>query len=266
MSVLTLTTPPVSSQLTTLAVVKTEILVTGTEHDAYLTALIAEATETVHEWAGRPLYRAQWTQTTFGNARSTLALSRYPIATIDTVTYDGGAITTVAIQSRGGGLIEYPNATFGSIGEPDEWSFSFTAGWFVSGDDYSGSLSVDATDDSFNAAAGDLHRHLKADDLVYASGFSNTANNGAHRVVSATTSKIVTASSLTTEAAGTRTLGLRNLPGWIERAALELVKLAYHARDRDPALRSLGIGPASFSFDRSTEAAAIRRSVERLAV
>ena len=265
--IVTLATPPVSASLITLANVKTEILVSGSDHDTYLTSLIAEANETITGWAGRPLHRAQWTETNLGNSLSTFGLSRYPIASLDTVTYDGGAITTLKIQSRDGGLLRYPGSSFSTIGEPDEWSFTYTAGWFTTGDDYTGTVSVDATDDSFNSSASDFHRLLRAGDVVLAGGFTNSVNNGYHRVVTATTAKITTASSLTTEASASgRTFGLRNLLGWIERAALDLVRIAYFARDRDPSIRSIGLGPASVSYDYGAEAQSIRTRIERLAL
>jgi hypothetical protein len=63
-------------------------------------------------------------------------------------------------------------------------------------------LSAAAGDDSFNSVTTDLSGVLSGQ-WIYASGFTNAANNGWHQVNgNSTATKIVTTSSLTTETAG----------------------------------------------------------------
>ena len=60
--------------------------------------------------------------------------------------------------------------------------------------------------------------------------------------------------------------GLRNLPGWIERIALDMVSMAYQARDRDRSLTSLTVGPTSFAWGTSDRSREIEQRILALAV
>lgn len=75
--------------------------------------------------------------------------------------------------------------------------------WIANTTVISASTGVDAstTDDSFNSSAA-FADVLQLGDLITVSGFTESANNGEFRVISATTSKIVVDANLTTEAAG----------------------------------------------------------------
>lgn len=57
-------------------------------------------------------------------------------------------------------------------------------------------------DNSFNKTGADFPTTLVPGQFIYVSGFTETANNGWHEVVTATASKITVSSTLTTEAAG----------------------------------------------------------------
>lgn len=241
----TLITPPASTALTTLARVKDELLLSAGSHDAFLTRLIHEASETIQAWAGRPLYRAEWRETRTGSARELLSLSRYPVASLGAVLLEDSAVTDCEIGNAEAGLLFRPSG-FGWSADPTEWSVTYTAGWFLPGDDFSGSISVAASDDSYNSTG--FPALLRAGDLLYADGFTSAANNGFKTVVTAITTKITVSAALVDDSAASRTLALSNLPGWIERVVQTLVALAYHARDRDPALTDLSLGPASYAW------------------
>ncbi len=258
-------TPPAATRLTQLTSVKEELIISGVDDDDFIGRLIDEASETVTHWACRALYRAQFRETTMGNQKTRYYLGRYPVASLDAVTYSSSAMTDVSLEVAETGAL-YRQGSFGTLNVAAEWTFDYTAGWFLPGEDITGSIDVDAADDSYNSSAL-FHPHLKAGDILLAQDFSTAANNGYKRVVTATTSKIVVDSVLTTEVSATRTLALRTLPGWIERACIDLVALSFNSRDRDAAVESIHIGDASLSFasKSSDPISNIRHRVQSLA-
>lgn len=259
-----LLTPPNSTALTTLARVKEELLITGSDSDDFLARLIDEASETIAR-LGRPLYRAEWVETREGSTRELLQLSRYPIASLGTVLLETSVIADCEIGRREAGQLYRPGG-FGWSGDPNEWSVTYTAGWFLPGDDISTSISVLASDDSYNSATSLFPALLRAGDTLYASGFTAVANNGYKTVVSATTAKITVSGALVDEAAATREIALRNLPGDLERLAQTMVATVYHGRDRDPSLKSLKLGPASWDWGQQESTRPLLRQIERLAL
>lgn len=58
--------------------------------------------------------------------------------------------------------------------------------------------SIDTTDDSFNAASG--LGTIRVGSLIFASGFTNAANNGLHTVLTVSATKVTVSTNLTTEA------------------------------------------------------------------
>lgn len=255
---------PNSTALTTVTRVKEELGITSTDDDSFIERLIDEASETI-AYKARPMYRAEWLETRAGSGRETLTVARYPLASLGTVLLDDSAITDAEIGDAQAGILFRPWG-FDYGADPTEWSFTYTAGYFLPGDDIDGSISVVSGDDSYNSAGSIFPALLRAGDVLYADGFSNSANNGFKTVTSATTSKIIVNASLTTETAGSRTLALRNLPGNIERIAHDMVAMVYQSRDRDSTLKSLTIGPASFTWDRTERGMSIMRRVEALSL
>jgi hypothetical protein len=243
--VITLVTPTVGRNLTTLAAAKVQVGVAEevTTFDTTLTTLIQQASSQIERWAGRPLYRAQWLEKARGNQLPVFSLGRWPVATLDGVTYQGSAVTDVVQSLPEVGLLHRP-AGFSTVGDPLEWAFTTTAGWLLPDVDVDGSVSVLASDDSYNGTFTPL---LKAGDILTASGFTDAANNGIKVIVSATTSKIIVQGSLVDEAVATRVLRLRNLPEWVERAALDFLTISFQG-ERDPALTALKVGDASMEW------------------
>src|SRR5262245_53242799 len=87
---------PVGLYLTDLVTVKREIQIPtlDTSADDYLSELIAEATDTIHKWAGRPLYRAQYRERRRGTSSPYLLLSRHPVVSVASVTDLYGTVYT----------------------------------------------------------------------------------------------------------------------------------------------------------------------------
>jgi len=265
-----LVTVPNSTALLTRARVKTELLLTGTSDDTFLDNLIAEVSEAIASYANRPFYRAVWRETQEAKSNENrILLSRYPVAGLDSASFNGGAQTLTVLNGTAGILYA---GTLGWRGtwasSPLLWSFDYCAGWLLPGDDITGAISVSSTDNSYNSSAlfgcGPL---LRAGDVIAASSFASSSNNGFKTVLSTpTTSKIIVNETLVTNASATASLGVRNLPGWIERAANRLLQLRYHARDRDPAMARLMVDTAEFMFNNDTEKLIQQEVTHRLAM
>ena len=226
----------------------------GSSDDAFLLTLIDEASERITSMVHRPLYRAQYTELLPGSNSRRLSLSRLPVVSVDAVSYDGTAtsnLSDVSIEDGEAGFVDYLSG-WGRAASPIIWSVTYTAGYFCPADDQSGTtLSAAASDDSFNDSGSGFPLTLRAGDVVSGeTDWTDTANEGRHVVTSTpTAAKIITTSTLVDEAEGsTRTLLLRNLPGPIERACIELVKSAYTRRDRDQTVSSLKVGDFTINW------------------
>lgn len=240
-------TIPHSTSLLSLQQVKTELLVADSAQDDFLTTLMQEASESIYSYAGRPLYRAVWRELQEAQNDSRLLLSRYPVASLDAATFNGATQALSAINPAAG-IYHTNTGPWGWSSNP-QWSFDYCAGWFTTNDDIAGTINISGVDNSFNSSGlfecGPL---MRAGDLIYV-GESVAANNGFKTVASTpTTSKIIVREALSSQIASFVTIGVRNLPGWIERAAMKLLQMRYHARDRDPAMAELQVGGADFVF------------------
>lgn len=104
---LTVTTAADATNLVTLAEVKSKLRLTGTEEDALLAALIAEASQACCDHVGRPIARQRYTETVKAYDLIELQLSRFPIDTDEevTVTIDGGAVTDFSIEDAEAGIL-----------------------------------------------------------------------------------------------------------------------------------------------------------------
>lgn len=261
-------TAPENVYLTSLTRVKVELAISFGDDDDLLSDLIAESSETIHAWLGRPLYRAEYRESRAGSGTDRLVLGRYPAVKLTSVLLDGSNVTSDCTLLKESGTLAKSSSNFafesggvfGASGSAVAWVITYTAGYFLTDDDFSGSCSASSSDNSYNSSAL-FHPFLVAGDIILADGFTNAANNGYKTVVSATTSKIVVNATLVTESAGSRTLGMRNLPGHYERACIDLVRMSYQARAVSPSVKSISVGPASVTYDTNASLLDIRRRV-----
>lgn len=247
-----LVTPPVTARYTSLATVKTEIGISGSGDDTFLTTLIDEASERVSSICNRPFYRAQFRETGKGSGTLRQTVSRLPVVSIDAVSYDGDALdaTDFSIEDAEAGFLYY-SAGWTHTSDPTDWVVTYTAGFFCPADDQSGTtLSAVASDDSFNDSDSGFPTTLRSGDVLVADTDWDAANRGRHVVTGTpTAAKVATTSALSDEAAGgTKTILLRNLPGPIERATIELVKSGYERRDRDFGVSSIKVGDFTINW------------------
>ena len=258
----TLSIPPNATDLTSLSRVKEELGITATSDDVLLSRLISDATNLVHEILGRELYRAQWVETFAGNSKREILLSQYPVASLDAVTYYGAAqtLTDFKISSRNTGSI-YNSVGFGTGGDPTEWGVTYTAGYFLVGDNLSGTtFSAVAADPSINDSASGLPTLLRSGDVVRVAGFTgDTTNNGIKTVTGTpTAAKFDVDQALVNDAAGESvTLTFESAGAAVfERVATALIASAYRERKKDKGLKSLKVGDVTFTWDSDLRARA----------
>ena len=264
---ITFETPPLNVNLTTLAAVKTELLVSGSSHDDFLTSLIEQASESICSICMRRFERVEVTETLAGTGDYLASVSRIPVASLVSASLDGEDQTLdgISIYEPVFGQL-YRESGWNDTRPRSRpwagaklWSLRYWAGYLLPGDDVVAStISVAASDDSYNDT-GSGFPLLVAGDLILALDFTESANNGYKVVASATRSKIIVTTELTTEAADDdpRTLAVRTLPRSIERACIDLVRAGYAARDRDPTLVSKSIDDVSATYRTGSDAASL---------
>lgn len=113
-SIISISSPPATTQLTTLANAKLDLNVTYSEDDAYVTFLITRASAVITSWIGRDLGKQTLTQTfrqaygqylynpyppTYGAQQSgshvrPLILTFAPVISVTSITEDGGSPLT----------------------------------------------------------------------------------------------------------------------------------------------------------------------------
>ncbi len=144
---------------------------------------------------------------------------------VNTIT---GAVTSVAIANASS--TETTSLTWEFMKDGDHSIIWMADASVIS----AGSVSVDDTDDSFNSSAA-FADNVQPGDIITTSDFTDDANNGEFKVISATTSKIVVDSSLVTELENDRTITRRVLYGDTpdpDEFVVQVVTLWSHDGDR----------------------------------
>ena len=242
-------TPARNVDLTTLATIKQEMLVSGSDDDALLERLIDEASEDVENRLGWKISRAQVRESFAGNGDLRVRLTRRPLAALVSITFDGAAIdlanVTIASLEKAELVLE---SRWTKTDRP-LWVVTYWGGWLMPGDAISDStLTAAASDKSFNDPSLRMPL-LLPDEWIVAGTEWAAANQGTHKVATRTAAKIVTTSTLADESNATvKTLNARTLPREIERACIDLVKLGWHARDEDRRVKSESIDDVSTDY------------------
>lgn len=144
---LTVTTAADKTNLVTLAEVKTKLRLFGTEEDAVLAILIAEASSACIGHIGRPIARQRYTETVKAYDLIELQLSRFPIDASEaiTVSIDGESVTDFTVEDAEAGILLRENGWpwSGSLSGIDGFrtpdselplvSVVYTAGWALPG-------------------------------------------------------------------------------------------------------------------------------------
>lgn len=175
---LTVTDAASSYDLTTVAAVKSDLGITGSDHDAWIGDAIGYASAIVADAVGRVL--AEETVSEVQDHRGqpfALLLARWPVSEVASVTLDGETI--------------------------------------------------EATDYDVDEEAGTLHRLSGGRRVAWQSG----------RYVIAYTAGYILPGAVTP-----------TLPASLERATIELVKVQWHQRERDPLLRTATVGALTMGW------------------
>lgn len=251
--------PPRSRNLTTVARVKSSMRLTSSAQDERIAELIAEASDAIVAYCGREFARASVSEGLEGSGRTVLMLSRTPIVSVSGARLDdvvipvasyrvsdpeaGFLFRTVGWEQRNAQTpgVEYNDANM--PGEPI-WAVDYLGGYLTPDDNvtYSGSLSAQASDQSFNLSS-DAFPLVAPGDFVVVTGFAEAVNNGRHRVVSRSLTKVIVTSALVdATASGVHGFACNTLPTDITRYATQEVVNRYKSEDRDDSLTAERIG------------------------
>lgn len=273
---ITILSPAIQTNLTSLATVKSELNISDTSYDARIARWIVEMSRAAERWCDRLFCRQGYLETLGGYGDSIMMVEHTPLVAVSAINYNGAPITTFLIQDLEAGLIylstdfwqtqNYVSSLTSDAPAPNDvrpdFSATYVSGYLVPDDDVSLSptISVNGIDNSFNDSASKFPINLQAGDRILASGFSTAGNNGWFTVLVATTSKIIVSATtpLSTEAVsssgGTRSIQFHTLPDDLERGVIEAVKAAYfnQTRNRDVSQKHVGAVGLSYFDDRPT--------------
>jgi hypothetical protein len=272
---LQITTIAPTTALTTVDRVRASGLVFSTSDDAEVARIINGVSAAIVNYCGRPFAREAISETCPGYGDIHLALTRTPIATVSAVTGDDYPITDysiadadrgllfrrggwgwtvnmyVGLGARSGSAFSDPYLFRGGTPLPRQeealFAADYVAGYILPPQFLTNvsTLSVDASDSSFNDSAGRFPALLRSGDVIEAIGFENFENNGRFLVdssIAPTTSRIVVDATVVTEAAAAGRSIFFHPPAQchpfdeIERAAFEATKSWYSGRGRDASI------------------------------
>jgi len=264
---LTVTTVAPTRRLTSVAAVVAELGTTLTPTEqAILAGIIDGVTSAIEGFCEAPSFAREVVEETLpGFGDLTVELTRRPVISVSLMTVDAAVITDFSIQDADKGEI-YRQAGFDWTAQ-SRFSLTGRQTWPAMGHPVPGreepligatyvggyilpeqflsdaALSVVAADQSFNGSAGMFPALLKPGDILIASGFASSANNGRFVVSSATpptTSKVVaTGAALVNESSATRSIRFdapahcRSFAG-LERAAIIASRASWLTRADDP--------------------------------
>jgi hypothetical protein len=274
MGTIEILTPAAVVDLTTRARAKAELGIAAGDvtHDATVDTLIAEASAAVLDYLdGSIAPRERVRERCSGAGRTTLILSRRPVAAIEAVTCEDDASVTAAeieIRNRRAGIVwrelgfpndqpvtswlgtdpaDWPPETSPQQG-PRPWQFDYLAGDLLPGDAVEASGFTVAAAGTLTRAAG-AWPLVASGEVVTCRGFTNAGNNGRF-VVRARTDTVLTLSAvLAAETApGGAIVHVRTLPVELERAVLDTIRAWYSPTRPAPNVTSERIGDWSASY------------------
>lgn len=125
----TVSTPAGSYNLTTLSAVKSDLGITDTSNDTYLTTLITRASQTINQYCNRVFVSEGMTETFYPDREyysyqlsggiPCLQLSRWPLISVTSVTENGTALvegTDFLVDKENGRLLRLDTLSY-----PTEW-------------------------------------------------------------------------------------------------------------------------------------------------
>lgn len=266
-----------TTNFTTLAHVKSELGLTdvNVDRDDVLSRMIEDASAAIVTYCDRAFARERVTEQLQGYDRTIMMLDRTPVMQVDEVRYKGVVVPPASgFDSDSGWRMQDPSAGFlfrqdlFTSTQPrqtwietdivpqqgrQDWHTDYTGGYLMPGDNLvaSGVMSAAAADNSFNLPEDDdlYFPIIVAGETIRTSGFTESANNGKHVVVSRTPTKLIVSSVLVDEpASGVHRLTCQTLPADLERRCLDTVKSWFLWIKRDTSITSERLGDWSASY------------------
>lgn len=265
---ITVVEQPRSVLLTTVDAVIADLRLVNVSSDTWslLETLVTDASDAISRSCQREFARASVTQKTVGYGRNILIVDRTPLMATSEVRYRDAAINGSGYSvydAEAGFLWRDDGWTQSEVMTPWltaeirpsqpgrlDWAVDYIGGYLMPADDLvcSGTLSANALDNSFNHADDDFPLVITGE-YIRVTGMPTSANNGRHRVISRTVSKIVVGSTLTTEtASGIARLYTRNLPPDLERLCKMTIKDWWFTLTRDMTMTAESIGDWSAQY------------------
>lgn len=264
MALITVIKAPRTTGLTLLATVKREIDLSNGDDDDFINDLIFQVSSAIPEHCRRELARREVLEGVASLGKETIMVSQPPVVALNSIRYKGDLIDPTLVpyflSDPVAGIIYCATgwrstaiwglpAVFSidpqwtpEAPNPSQYLVDYHHGWHLPGDDILGSadISFASSDKSINIVNA-VFPLLVAGDFITVAG--SAANSSTFTVASCTDTKIIVTGTVATEASGQGIgLAVRNLPGAIERAAIETIKGWFFGRDRDWATKSERIG------------------------
>lgn len=141
---ISITTPAVDTQLTTIESVKSELGIVGSDEHPLLTDYIRQASDMIARFCSRTFAEERVVETVGATGLPEILLTRTPVKTVNSVSFDGGvAITDYTVEDPDagilfretlwtstvigfGGVIPHPSSYKRPL-----WSFDYTGGWYL---------------------------------------------------------------------------------------------------------------------------------------
>jgi hypothetical protein len=265
------------TDFTTLAKVKNELALTdvNADRDDVLSRMIEDASAAIVTYCDRAFAREDVTEQLQGYDRTIMMLDRTPLVLVREVRYKGAVVSPASgFDNDAGWRMQDPSAGFlfrqdlFTSTQPrqtfieteimpmqgrQDWHVDYVGGYLMPGENLvaSGVMSAAASDNSFNLPEDDdtYFPIIVAGETIRMSGFTESANNGKHVVVSRTPTKLVVESTLVDEpASGIHRLTCSTLPADLERRCIETVKAWFLWVKRDTSITAERLGDWQASY------------------
>lgn len=257
---ITVVEPARSRAFVTLARVQRDLPSADTET---LTDLIAEASDAIVAFCDREFARMVVTEELPGDNRDVILLSRTPIAAVTAVREKDTTINPSGyrIYDPNVGQLQMTERVFldtrpvipwitaeVDVSRPGalDYAIDYSGGYLMPDDDLlNATIDADASDNAFVGTDMPL---LASGDSIVVAGFTNSANNGRHRVVSRSATRIGVGSTLVTESGTAISFTCSTLPRDLQRACLDTVVTWFQTTGRDGTVVSEKIGDWSATY------------------
>lgn len=267
---LTISTPPQTTYLSTLQAIRDAVGVTTADADSRLDGYLSSGSDLIERTCRRSFGRGVFVETLKGYGTMDLVVSRRPVVAVSQVLIDSVVDAGWTIEDGPSGILSrasslWPDSSrlaahLSWVRDPVDGlrniSVTYTAGYLLPGDNL-----IERTDISATALTKTLTRAsgvwplLVAGDRITVAGFKSSTNTGTFTVVTRTSSTVTVAEALADEAAGpVVTVLVQTLPARLERAVLLLAKTWEQQKDRDPDLLARRVGDLEVRYRERAQA------------